>query len=132
MCSLLTYEIIQGFAIGNGLTDPAIQYAAYADYALDAGLIKQTEHDRINKVLPLCETAVKLCGNFLTSILQHVFYLVTFAYMLFGCLLPSMVSAKEDCMFLQAVLVISRMNYWLFYFLILALAKAACLICFRH
>ncbi|KAL9165676.1 hypothetical protein ABFS82_06G186400 [Erythranthe guttata] len=54
---------LKGFAIGNGLTDPAVQYGAYADYALDMGIIKQTEHDRINKVLPLCETAIKLCGT---------------------------------------------------------------------
>lgn len=25
---------LQGFAIGNGLTDPGIQYGAYSDYAL--------------------------------------------------------------------------------------------------
>lgn len=62
---LFLYEVTtQGFAIGNGLTDPAIQYGAYADYALDMGIIKQSEHDRINKVLPLCEAAIKLCGNF--------------------------------------------------------------------
>ncbi|KAG9136612.1 hypothetical protein Leryth_020278 [Lithospermum erythrorhizon] len=54
---------LKGFAIGNGLTDPAIQYAAYTDYALDMGLISQTEHDRINKVLPICEAAIKLCGT---------------------------------------------------------------------
>ncbi|KAL0320202.1 UNVERIFIED_CONTAM: Serine carboxypeptidase-like 49 [Sesamum radiatum] len=54
---------LKGFAIGNGLTDPAIQYGAYADYALDMGLLKQSEHDRINKVLPLCEAAIKLCGT---------------------------------------------------------------------
>ncbi|EPS62211.1 hypothetical protein M569_12581, partial [Genlisea aurea] len=53
----------QGFAIGNGLTDPAVQYGAYADFALDAGILKQSEHDRINKALPLCESAIKLCGT---------------------------------------------------------------------
>ncbi|KAL0382694.1 UNVERIFIED_CONTAM: Serine carboxypeptidase-like 49 [Sesamum calycinum] len=54
---------LKGFAIGNGLTDPAIQYGAYADYAMDMGIITQTEHDQINKALPLCESAVKLCGT---------------------------------------------------------------------
>lgn len=53
----------QGFAIGNGLTDPAIQYKAYTDYALDMGIIKKSDHDRINKVVPVCEMAIKLCGN---------------------------------------------------------------------
>ncbi|KAL2555583.1 Serine carboxypeptidase-like 49 [Forsythia ovata] len=56
--------VIQGFAIGNGLTDPGIQYAAYADYALDMGIITQSAHDRINKILRLCETAIKLCGTY--------------------------------------------------------------------
>ncbi|KAL2555550.1 Serine carboxypeptidase-like 49 [Forsythia ovata] len=54
---------LKGFAIGNGLTDPGIQYAAYAAYALDMGIITQSAHDRINKILPLCETAIKLCGT---------------------------------------------------------------------
>ncbi|CAA3000566.1 serine carboxypeptidase-like [Olea europaea subsp. europaea] len=54
---------LKGFAIGNGLTDPGIQYAAYADYALDMGIITQSAHDRINKILPLCESAIKLCGT---------------------------------------------------------------------
>ena len=53
----------QGFAIGNGLTNPEIQYKAYTDYALDMGIIKKSDYDRINKVLPVCETAIKLCGN---------------------------------------------------------------------
>ncbi|KAK6937741.1 Peptidase S10, serine carboxypeptidase [Dillenia turbinata] len=49
------------FAIGNGLTDPKIQYKAYTDYALDMGIISKTDYDRINKVLPACELAIKLC-----------------------------------------------------------------------
>ncbi|KAJ0961022.1 hypothetical protein J5N97_000995 [Dioscorea zingiberensis] len=28
------YDFLQGFAIGNGLTNPEIQYKAYTDYAL--------------------------------------------------------------------------------------------------
>ncbi|KAI5578480.1 hypothetical protein POPTR_008G034800v4 [Populus trichocarpa] len=54
---------LKGFAIGNGLTDPAIQYKAYTDYALDMGIIKQAEHDRISKIVPVCEMAIKLCGT---------------------------------------------------------------------
>ena len=30
---------LKGFAIGNGLTDPGIQYGGYSDYALRNGLI---------------------------------------------------------------------------------------------
>ncbi|OWM70229.1 serine carboxypeptidase-like [Punica granatum] len=54
---------LKGFAIGNGLTDPAIQYKAYTDYALDMGIIKQAQYNRINKIVPVCETAIKLCGT---------------------------------------------------------------------
>ncbi|XP_027163790.1 serine carboxypeptidase-like [Coffea eugenioides] len=54
---------LKGFAIGNGLTEPGIQYGAYTDYALDMGIISDSDHDRINKVLPVCETAIKLCGT---------------------------------------------------------------------
>lgn len=59
----------QGFAIGNGLTDPEIQYKAYPDYALDMGLITAAEYKRLNLVLvPVCEASIKLCGNFHTQI----------------------------------------------------------------
>lgn len=54
---------LKGFAIGNGLTDPQIQYKAYSDYALEVGIIKEAEYNRINKVLPACELAIKLCGT---------------------------------------------------------------------
>ncbi|XP_021897704.1 serine carboxypeptidase-like [Carica papaya] len=54
---------LKGFAIGNGLTDPAIQYQAYTDYALEMGLITKSEYNRINKVIPVCEMAIKLCGT---------------------------------------------------------------------
>lgn len=54
---------LKGFAIGNGLTNPEIQYKAYSDYALDMSIIKKSDYERINKVLPVCETAIKLCGT---------------------------------------------------------------------
>ena len=59
---------IQGFAIGNGLTDPLVQYKAYTDYALDMGLIKVSDYTNINRKLPACETAIKLCGNFFPTL----------------------------------------------------------------
>lgn len=55
--------ILQGFAIGNGLTDPAIQYKAYTDYALEMGIIQESDYRRINKYIPPCELAIKLCGE---------------------------------------------------------------------
>ncbi|MQL91417.1 hypothetical protein Taro_024031 [Colocasia esculenta] len=54
---------LKGFAIGNGLTDPAIQYQAYTEYALEMGIIKEIDYKRINKILPACELAIKLCGT---------------------------------------------------------------------
>ncbi|KAI5083732.1 hypothetical protein GOP47_0003475 [Adiantum capillus-veneris] len=54
---------LKGFAIGNGLTNPEIQYKAYADYAVEMGLIKETSRDQIRKMYPTCEKAIKLCGD---------------------------------------------------------------------
>ncbi|XP_031092384.1 serine carboxypeptidase-like [Ipomoea triloba] len=54
---------LKGFAIGNGLTDPAIQYKAYPDYALEMGIISESYHKTLVKVLPVCEAAIKLCGT---------------------------------------------------------------------
>lgn len=72
----------QGFAIGNGLTDPAIQYKAYADYALDMGIIQKTDYDRINKLMvPACELAIKLCGNS-HVILFHALLSVDFVFLI--------------------------------------------------
>lgn len=61
MIPLIPYNK-QGFAIGNGLTNPEIQYKAYTDFALDRGLIKKADYDSINKLLPPCEQAIKTCG----------------------------------------------------------------------
>eukprot|EP00262_Sarcandra_glabra_P005779 TRINITY_DN175_c1_g1_i1.p1 TRINITY_DN175_c1_g1~~TRINITY_DN175_c1_g1_i1.p1 ORF type:complete len:501 (+),score=82.01 TRINITY_DN175_c1_g1_i1:332-1834(+) len=54
---------LKGFAIGNGLTDPAIQYKAYTDYALEMGIIQQSDYKKINKLYPACELAIKICGS---------------------------------------------------------------------
>ncbi|XP_045802973.1 serine carboxypeptidase-like [Trifolium pratense] len=53
---------LKGFAIGNGLTNPEIQFNAYTDFALDNGLINKSEHDYINKMLPQCQKAIEDCG----------------------------------------------------------------------
>ncbi|KAK6926718.1 Peptidase S10, serine carboxypeptidase [Dillenia turbinata] len=59
------YDFLQGFAIGNGLTQPAIQYKAYPDYALQMKLIKQSDHDELKELVPQCEEAAQECGNYL-------------------------------------------------------------------
>ncbi|KAJ4792988.1 Carboxypeptidase [Rhynchospora pubera] len=54
---------LKGFAIGNGLTDPEIQYGAYADFALDMGLIGESTHKTISKIYPLCKLGIELCST---------------------------------------------------------------------
>ncbi|KAL3718187.1 hypothetical protein ACJRO7_003340 [Eucalyptus globulus] len=53
---------LKGFAIGNGLTNPEIQYEAYTDYALNMKLITQSDHDNINAMLPDCKQGIKQCA----------------------------------------------------------------------
>ena len=57
----------QGLAIGNGLTNPEIQYKAYTDYALEMKLIDSSDYNGINLDIPQCEQAAKKCGNFSNS-----------------------------------------------------------------
>ena len=68
MIHLIPYNK-QGFAIGNGLTNPEIQYHSYTDYALDMGLLKKADYDSINKLIPPCKQVIEACGmnNFLNS-----------------------------------------------------------------
>ncbi|KAL9261459.1 Serine carboxypeptidase-like 48-like protein [Drosera capensis] len=54
---------LKGFAIGNGLTDPEIQYAAYADYAFDNGVITETDYKSISKMVSPCQEAIRLCST---------------------------------------------------------------------
>ncbi|MCO5601679.1 hypothetical protein L7F22_055802 [Adiantum nelumboides] len=54
---------LKGFAIGNGLTDPEIQYKAYADYAVEMNLISEDIRDDLNKLYPACDLSIKMCGT---------------------------------------------------------------------
>ena len=56
--------IDQGLAIGNGLTNPGIQYKAYPDYALDMKVISQSDYNTLQKSVADCDKALKPCGNF--------------------------------------------------------------------
>ncbi|CAJ1979245.1 unnamed protein product [Sphenostylis stenocarpa] len=64
---------LKGFAIGNAFTNPAIQYQAYPDFALDKRIITKDEHDDISKLIPNCEETAKACRTsslpFVTRIL---------------------------------------------------------------
>ena len=48
---------LKGFAIGNGLTDPGIQYGAYSDYALINNLISPAAARWIKAVRECCLSA---------------------------------------------------------------------------
>lgn len=53
---------LKGFAIGNGLTNPEIQYKAYTDYALDMKLITQSDYKSMSNSVKRCMQAIELCG----------------------------------------------------------------------
>ncbi|PIN07301.1 Serine carboxypeptidases (lysosomal cathepsin A) [Handroanthus impetiginosus] len=52
---------LKGLAIGNGLTNPEIQYTAYTDYAINMKLITQSDYNSMKKSVSLCQQAIKLC-----------------------------------------------------------------------
>ncbi|CAJ1979244.1 unnamed protein product [Sphenostylis stenocarpa] len=52
---------LKGFAIGNGMTNPAIQFQAYPDFALENRLIKRADYDEIINFVPGCVQDAKLC-----------------------------------------------------------------------
>ncbi|MEW5315793.1 MAG: hypothetical protein WDW38_007198 [Sanguina aurantia] len=54
---------LAGIAIGNGLTDPAIQYGAYGPFALQNKLISQSVHDGMQFLYPLCRWGANLCTS---------------------------------------------------------------------
>ncbi|WIA37630.1 hypothetical protein OEZ86_014531 [Tetradesmus obliquus] len=54
---------LRGVAIGNGLTKPSVQYGAYADYALQEGLISQGTRDGIMWWYPLCRWGSEFCSK---------------------------------------------------------------------
>ncbi|XP_022850618.1 serine carboxypeptidase-like 48 [Olea europaea var. sylvestris] len=54
---------MKGLAIGSGLTEPEIQYKAYADYALSMKLINQSDYNSLGQLVPQCVQGIKLCGN---------------------------------------------------------------------
>lgn len=56
-------QINQGLAIGNGLTNPEIQYKSYRDYALNMKLISRVEYYRLIVAQRFCETNIRACGN---------------------------------------------------------------------
>ena len=70
---------VQGFAMGNGFTNPEIQYAAYTDFALQNGLITSNDYHRINLGLPLCLQFIEACGIIIFA-LNYLFLLLYFSF----------------------------------------------------
>ena len=52
---------LAGFAIGNGLVDPAIQYGAYLDFAVQNDLLSPSVRDAAMTLYPACKTALEAC-----------------------------------------------------------------------
>jgi hypothetical protein len=48
---------------GDGLTDPAIQFGAYADYAYHNKLISKTVQTAVNAGYPACKAAINACNS---------------------------------------------------------------------
>jgi len=71
---------LKGFAIGNGLVNPAVQYAGYRPYALDNKLITQTQYDGLKFYENECIARLKkgdadeytqyMCNHIVDTILQ--------------------------------------------------------------
>ncbi|KAF6169298.1 hypothetical protein GIB67_013728 [Kingdonia uniflora] len=72
------YDFLQRFAIGNGLTDLVIRCKAYFDYALEMGIIQQSEYKNVNKMFPAFELATKLCVG-ISALLENGVKLLIYA-----------------------------------------------------
>lgn len=67
------YLNLQGIAIGNGLTDPGIQYGAYADYAASKKLIGPSTRKAIRSVGDKREPFCSFPSCFFLSFFSHSF-----------------------------------------------------------
>eukprot|EP01025_Chloroclados_australasicus_P047754 TRINITY_DN5387_c0_g1_i1.p1 TRINITY_DN5387_c0_g1~~TRINITY_DN5387_c0_g1_i1.p1 ORF type:complete len:512 (+),score=47.01 TRINITY_DN5387_c0_g1_i1:55-1536(+) len=52
---------LKGIAIGDGYTDPTIQFGAYADFAYMNGLLTEKERDIVNSYVPECQLQLSEC-----------------------------------------------------------------------
>ncbi|XP_047312946.1 serine carboxypeptidase-like [Impatiens glandulifera] len=52
---------LKGFAIGNGFTDPVVQYKSFPDYALRAKLITESQAREVARFIPACEKDAAKC-----------------------------------------------------------------------
>ncbi|KAL0436384.1 UNVERIFIED_CONTAM: Serine carboxypeptidase-like 47 [Sesamum radiatum] len=66
---------LKGIAIGNGLTNPEIQYTAYPDYALDMKLIDKSQYNDISRTASRCLQAIRACDANISSICSRAYSL---------------------------------------------------------
>lgn len=53
---------LRGVAVGNGLTDPEIQYGAYADFSLGNDIVSADAAEKAMKAYPGCRKAIEACA----------------------------------------------------------------------
>ncbi|CAI9104980.1 OLC1v1003786C1 [Oldenlandia corymbosa var. corymbosa] len=66
---------LKGFAIGNGLTNPAIQYEYLTQFALDNKLISQSDYKGFNSSVAELEQAIQACDSDGGDNCDNAFYL---------------------------------------------------------
>ncbi|VFR03447.1 unnamed protein product [Cuscuta campestris] len=54
---------LKGMAIGNGMTNPELQYAAYPDFALTQKLITESLYHNLTLLVPGCQEVVRQCNK---------------------------------------------------------------------
>jgi serine carboxypeptidase-like clade 4 len=54
---------LRGFAIGNGLTDPMIQYGAYTDYSIGNDIVSEEVAKQATEKYPECARLAKECAD---------------------------------------------------------------------
>lgn len=59
---------LKGLAIGNGLTNPAIQYGAYPEFAFQHGLISEMSKNEMMSIYPACKYALETCDSYSIAI----------------------------------------------------------------
>jgi cathepsin A (carboxypeptidase C) len=62
----LEYIALQGFGIGNGLTDPEVQYEFYPEMAFRPGegaapVVNEAQYQQMKEAVPLCTQAIHNC-----------------------------------------------------------------------
>lgn len=63
---------LKGLAIGNGLTNPAIQYGAYPEFAFQHGLIDEMSKNEMMSIYPACKYALETCDTYSIAIECYV------------------------------------------------------------